>query len=220
MFASASSIRLLVPGALALGLLAAPLGAQRVSTQSGPVTAPLVEVVPYVGYLVSGSLFDGPLGTSIGTAGGPLYGAQLGVPLMPGVSLYGNIGYARADLQVGLPLLGGISVGRSERWLYDGGLQLGTALRSVNGRSLAPFVQIGAGGMRYTIDVSSVGTHATSFAPNVGAGLDLTLTPNVGVRLMGKDYVAKFDMKEATSLNVDTKTTHNWALTAGVKIGF
>jgi hypothetical protein len=36
---------------------------------------------------------------------------------------------------------------------------------------------------------------------------------------MAKDYIGKFDAREATAVNVDTKTTHNWALSAGVRLG-
>ena len=36
---------------------------------------------------------------------------------------------------------------------------------------------------------------------------------------MVKDYIGKFDAREATSINVGTKTTHNWAVSAGLRLG-
>ena len=36
---------------------------------------------------------------------------------------------------------------------------------------------------------------------------------------MVKDYIGKFDAREATSVNVDTKTTHNVAVSAGLRLG-
>ena len=34
---------------------------------------------------------------------------------------------------------------------------------------------------------------------------------------MAKDYIGKFDAREATGLNLDTKSTHNWAVSAGLR---
>ena len=36
---------------------------------------------------------------------------------------------------------------------------------------------------------------------------------------MAKDYIGKFDAKEATTIDVDTRTTHNWVVSAGVRLG-
>ena len=51
-------------------------------------------------------------------------------------------------------------------------------------------------------------------------GVDVKLSPNFGVRLMAKDYLGKFDFKEATSFDLNGKTTNNVALTLGVHFGF
>ncbi len=37
---------------------------------------------------------------------------------------------------------------------------------------------------------------------------------------MVKDYIGKFDVREATAVNVGTKTTHNFAVSAGLRLGF
>ncbi len=36
---------------------------------------------------------------------------------------------------------------------------------------------------------------------------------------MAKDYIGRFDAREATGLNLDTKSTHNWAVSAGLRLG-
>ena len=53
----------------------------------------------------------------------------------------------------------------------------------------------------------------------MGAGADVAIAPRLGLQLMAKDYIGKFDAREATAINVDTKTTHNWALSAGIRLG-
>lgn len=176
-----------------------------------------MSVTPYAGYMIFGDFITGPVGTSIANASGPVFGAQLGVDLVPGVSLIGNVARASSDLQVGLPVIGGISVGKSTAWMYDGGLQLGVPLA---GRGLSPFLQIGAGAMRHDIDIGPVSTHSTAFTANVGLGADVRLAPSVGLRLLARDYIGKFDFKEATMLDLDGKTSHNVALTAGVSLRF
>ena len=59
-----------------------------------------------------------------------------------------------------------------------------------------------------------------NLAGNVGLGADLALGDAVGLRLMAKDYVGKFDFKDATTLDVQSQTAHNWALTAGLRFNF
>jgi hypothetical protein len=181
----------------------------------------LVEVTPYAGYLVTGNLVDGPLGTSISGGSGPLFGAQLAMPIASGVALVGNLGYASGDLRVGIPIVGGVNVGSTKNLLYDGGVQLSAPAISRGGRALMPFAQIGVGAIRKELSVSGLQTQATSLTYNAGVGADLAIAPGFGVRLGAKDYIGKFDFKEATGLDIGSgKTTHNWALTAGVRFGF
>ncbi|MGH7709863.1 MAG: hypothetical protein ACREOG_01185, partial [Gemmatimonadaceae bacterium] len=104
--------------------------------------------------------------------------------------------------------------------LYDGALQLRLPMTSSLGSGITPFVQGGVGAMRYEIRAGSLETKSTNLAANVGAGIDLQLSRNLGVKLMAKDYIGRFDMKEAAGFNFNQKTTHNWALTAGISLGF
>jgi hypothetical protein len=204
-------LRSLCAGAIAGLLLAAPLQAQSVRPGSFGIT-------PYAGYMKFGNLVDGPLGTSVRGAAGPVYGAEATIGLMRGLALVGNVAYASTDLEVGLPIVGGLSFGKSSALLYDAALRLSVPLNA-GGGGIRPFVQAGAGAMRQEVQVAPIATRSTNFAYNVGAGVDVPLGSRLGLQLMGKDYIGKFDAREATALNVDTKTTHNWTLSAGVRLG-
>jgi hypothetical protein len=54
----------------------------------------------------------------------------------------------------------------------------------------------------------------------VGAGADVGLTRSIGLRLMAKDYVGRFDVREATTLDYEPGIAHNFAFSAGLKIAF
>ena len=179
-------------------------------------SAPRVEVTPYAGYMLFGDFIQGPVGTSIGNAGGALLGAQLGVALTPNVALVGNVARASGDINLGIPFLDGITVGSSSAWMFDGALQLALP---VSGRAFTPFVQVGAGAMRHTVKIG-LSTDATNFVGTLGAGADVGLTRNIGLRLMAKDYIGRFDVREATTIDYKPDIAHNFGLSAGLKIAF
>jgi hypothetical protein len=200
-----------IVGAAAALAAALPLQAQQAAQ-------PSIRLTPYVGYMSFGSLVSGPLGSTLTNGGGPAYGAQVSVPLSSAIGVYGNVAYSRPGLEVGLPIIGGISVGDGSVLMYDGGIQL-----SVPGRTpqqISPFVQAGIGGMKYSFDLSPIQLDASNLAYNVGVGADLPLGRNLGVRVLAKDYIGKFDASDIVGLDIDTKTTHNWALSLGITLGF
>ncbi|HEY7235383.1 MAG TPA: outer membrane beta-barrel protein [Gemmatimonadaceae bacterium] len=178
------------------------------------------ELTPYAGYMIFGDYLKGPLGTSISNAPGALYGVQLGMKIYPNVSLVGNLGYTSSDITAGIPFLGGYSIAHSSTLLYDGGLQLDLPLTTASGFSLKPFAQVGAGAMRYSISESIIQTNTTNFAANLGVGADVSLGQSMGLRLMAKDYIGKFNFQGATDLDVQGQTAHNWALSAGLRLNF
>ena len=203
------------------GLLAVLGSASFASAQSAPIaTGRAFEFTPYAGYMIFGDYLKGPLGTSISNAPGALYGVQLGMKLAPNISLIGNVGYSSSDVQAGVPFLGGYSIAHSSTLLYDGGIQLDLPLTTASGLGLKPFAQVGAGAMRYNISESILQTNATNFAANVGVGADVALGQSMGLRLMAKDYIGKFDFHDATQLEVQGQTAHNWALSAGLRFNF
>ena len=214
-----STLRMTGTGtALALvAALAAPAGAQGLRpVQNGSV----FQLTPYAGYMMFGKFLEGPVGTSLSTKNSPMYGAQLGVQVAPNVALYGNVGYASTNLQVGAPILGHVNVGDSKVWMYDGGLQLDIPVSEFS--PVKPFVQAGAGAMHYDIMAANLlNTTATNFAWNAGAGFDIKVAPSIGIRLMAKDYVGKFNFQDATSISgIQGRTAQNWVVSGGLRIGF
>jgi len=198
----------------------AGLVASAASLPAQELRAPIFHLSPYAGYMVFGKVMEGPLGANLTNGAGPMYGAQLGINLTKNLAVVGNVAHSSGKLQVGVPFLGGLDVGNSSALLYDGGLQLGAPLGNLSALPITPFVQVGAGAIRYTVGAGPVETKATNFAWNLGAGADISLGRNIGLRLMAKDYIGKFDIKEATTLGVDAKRSHNWALSGGITLGF
>lgn len=178
------------------------------------------EATPYVGYMVFGNYLSGPLGSSVSNAPAPLIGAELGMKITPNLSIVGNLATTSSDIRAGIPLLGRIPVARSRLVMFDAGLQLAMPLTTAMGTQMTPFVQAGAGAMRYDITRSVLNTTATNFAANVGVGVDFAIGRGVGVRMTAKDYIGKFDAQQATYLDLGTNTTNNLAFNAGVRFSF
>src|SRR5688572_4482425 len=179
----------LLAGLIAGVVVAVPAVAQ--NPASAISTGKTIQLTPYAGYIMFGNFIDGPLGTSLSRAAGPLYGAQLGLTVAPGVEVVGNVAYSDGDLRVGIPFLGGYSIGRTKALLYDGSIQLDLPAARKSGLAISPFVQVGAGAIRWDIDLgnSLLQTHSTNLTANVGAGIDLPLGDAMSVRLMAKDYI-------------------------------
>ena len=207
--------------ALASAIVAVPASAQHRRTDRSGASSSSLSVSPYAGYITFGELAEGPLNTTLKSKAAPLYGVQLNLPLGNTLSIVGNVGYTEPDLSVGLPILGSVTFGKSSVWLYDAGLQLSAPGYGTGDRGIFPFVQVGAGAMKYDIEISGFNRNATNTAFNAGIGADIPLAQNIGVRFVAKDYIGKFDFKEATQLDVvDAKTSHNVALSAGLKLAF
>jgi hypothetical protein len=175
-------------------------------------------VTPYAGYLVTGRYLEGPLGTNLATANTPMIGAQLAIPLVAGLSLTGNVGYASADVRVGLPVIGGVTVGTNNLWVYDAGLELGGMAKGRTG--LAPFVLAGVGGMTNNMSNRFLNLQSTNLVYTGGVGIDVGLSRQIGVRVQAKDYIGRFDTEEAIGVRTRGNLTHNWALSAGLKLAF
>ena len=90
------------------------------------------------------------------------------------IALVGNVAYTQPGLEIGAPLIGGVSVGQSSVLLYDAALRLRVPV-GMGGLPISPFVQGGAGTLRQSFDIGPASTHSTNFAYNVGAGADVAL---------------------------------------------
>jgi Outer membrane protein beta-barrel domain len=214
----------LLAGLTAGAIVLAPTAshAQSRTSRSGAVapSSTLFDITPYMGYMVFGSYLSGPLGSSVTSAPASIYGAQLGMHIAPNISMIGNLAAASSDIQVGLPYLGGISVAHNEVVMYDAGLQLDIPVTSAYGVAFSPFLQGGVGAIRNNISESLLSTTATNLAGNVGLGADIAIGNGVGLRLMAKDYIGKFNFQQATSFDIDGGTTQSFAFTAGARFSF
>lgn len=198
-------------------VLAAALGVPSIAlAQDAAPTA--VRLTPYAGHITFGSLADGPLGTRIASKPAPIYGLQAGLDILPNVALVGNVGYASSRLEAGLPIIGGLEFGDSQVLLYDAGVQLRLPA-SLSPAGIVPFVEGGAGAIRYDVQVGPLSTRSTNVAGNFGGGIDMQLGRNLGIRLMAKDYVGKFDFQEAVGLPMSGSVAHNWVVSVGLNLG-
>ena len=197
----------------ALAAASAVASSMQAQTTSGAFVA------PFAGYLHHGAWFDGPLSTTIRAAGAPVAGAQVGVPLMKGVSLTGSVAYSSGDLEIGLPFIGGIDVGTNKTWMYDVALEVG-GLSRTHQSGIAPFLQGGIGGITNNVTNTLLDVHSTNLAYIAGAGVDMRVTRGVALRLQARDYIGRFDSQEAVGFKVNGNLAHNWVLGAGVKLAF
>lgn len=207
---------------LAVGLTFAGLAGAAPATAQAQLRQPgtIVELTPYAGYIKIADYADGPFGTNLSNRNGYVVGAQLAFRLTPNVAIVGNLARAGADLQVGAPIIGGIGVGSSTLWLYDAGLQLGLPAASRGGVGVSPFVQLGAGAIHHDVGSSLLRTQSTNLAYNAGVGADVMFGRSFGLRLLARDYIGRFDSKEATGFDLNNAMRHNIALSAGVKLAF
>jgi len=199
-----------------LALAALVMGAAPVAAQATPTAS----LTPYVGYLAAGSIANGPFGFQIGNAGAPMYGVQLGINLHKNVALVGNVGYADSQLEAGLPILGGLSVADSKVLMYDGGVQLRLPVTTSGGTGFVPFVEGGFGAIRNEVTAAGLTTRSTNVALVGGGGLDMQMSNNLGLRLMAKDHISRFDFGEALGINAEGRRAHNWVVGVGLNIGW
>jgi hypothetical protein len=192
-----------------LALIAVP--ATRLNAQSPART----EIVPFAGFMVFDDLLRGPLGTTLSNSNGVMLGAQVGLPVAGPVSVYASGAFARSDLTIGVPVLGGLAVGRTDAWLADAGLEL----RVPTAGAAIPVLQAGGGVVRYDISNRLLRTHSTNGVLALGAGLDIELGPALGLRLMARDYVGRFDFEEAALVDIEGRMAHHIGLVAGLRIG-
>lgn len=174
-------------------------------------------ITPYAGYLITQNFLEGPLNTTLGIQGSPVYGAQLSLPLAPTAAIVGTIGYGSGDLEAGIPLVGGISLGKASTLLLDASVEL--RLERAGARAV-PVFQLGGGAIRREVTVLGMSADATDFHVSGALGADLPLAPNIALRIMAKDHYGKADFGSVGDLHARTDDLHAVALTGGVRIAF
>ncbi len=210
-------------GLVALVAAAAPLSAQRGLRVIDESSDEVVQFTPYVGYLTFGNFFIRRTGSSLTTDDAAVVGAQLALKLAPNISFYGNLGYAKSNVDVEVPPAATGAAGNSNIWLYDGGLQFSVPTGQWGRGTVRPFFQIGAGAMHYNFRDGGDGvpsTTATNFAWNAGVGIDARIARSIGIRFMAKDYIGRFNLQDVSGEPIDAPITQNWALSAGLRFGF
>src|SRR5690349_11819046 len=148
------------------------------------------------GFMTSGAYFTGPSALQL-AAGDALAGAlEIAVPVHRTFSIVVSGVHARPAFELsGVPLIGSVGVHRARLWFADAAVRGHIPLGA---RSDGPsaFAQLGAGLAYYSVNAAVLGNvideHATNFAGELGAGIDLPLTEHVGLQLMAKDYIASF----------------------------
>lgn len=206
-------------GMLILGAAAAPLAAQ----QSTFTTKPAVfTIAPYIGYMNFGEYFETTNNVAFSNENGALYGAQAQLDLGRYFSLVGNFGYSSSKFTFENYFGNGQNLNLTDVgvWLYDASIQLRLPLRPDATSGVSPFVQAGAGAIRYSSESGDITSRSsTNAAFNYGAGIDWQFG-KLGIRLMAKDYVTSFDWADFGDVEMKDRKAHNWGLTAGFKIGF
>jgi len=89
---------------------------------------------------------------------------------------------------------------------------------SVSG--IRPFVQVGAGAVQRGLSVWEIEVSSTSNVFQAGAGIDLQIAPGLAVRLLVRDHVGRFDLREAVLVDLEGSTMHNVTLGVGLHLAF
>lgn len=208
--------KLLVGAALATAAVTATAGAQeQTSIVTGHPAA--FTVTPYAGYMNFGSVDAAGVRQSYDNRA--LVGAQAGLALSQSLSIVGNLAYARTQPTLTSAVSGArlATGGDVNQLLYDANLEYKLPLST---GVIRPFVQGGAGAVRYSAGAGSNSTNRVAL--NAGVGADVSLGV-VGLRVMAKDYVTSPNWNGAgdvTFRGTGASRSNNLALTAGLKVGF
>ncbi|MGQ0712292.1 MAG: outer membrane beta-barrel protein [Gemmatimonadaceae bacterium] len=201
--------------------MAAPLAAQSSVVTGQPS---VFSLTPYVGYIAYGDHFETANGAEFTNDNGAVYGVQLGIDMTPNLALVGNFGYSRTNWEFEFPGTLASPAGDVGVWLYDGNLQLKVPFAAGAG-TFSPFLQAGVGAIKFTADRDDFNADGTTnIAYNAGLGADFNVGA-LGLRLLVKDYISSFEWDEFRNANdpndlQNAETSHNFAFTLGLKLGF
>lgn len=209
--------QLLVMAAL-LVAVASPAAAQK-EEAAGSGKAAVFHLTPYVGYVLYGDHFEVPdFDYTNNNAAG--FGVQAALDVSPNFALFGNGMYSKTQFEfednsgTGVAASGDVGI-----WFYDAGIEFKLPFGGGE-TTFTPFAQAGLGAIKFSTDADDFrSSGATNIAYNAGLGFDMQLG-GVGLRLMAKDYISSFEWDELDDVNGDAPISHNWALTAGLKLSF
>ncbi len=196
-----------------LALAGLPLVAQ----QSPSVQA--IRIGPTAGYLTFGPYFTGPGGLQFSNDNSAAFGGGLEFPVWRDLSVVGNVLHATSDWSFQeVPLIGSLTIGGASLWFFDAGLRLHFPLGSA--RTVLPFVEAGAGAIRYAVNNSLLEGQATNLALVGGLGITTRIGERLGVEARVKDYFASFkSVDDAAALGVTGRRAHTVGFLVGLTIG-
>ncbi len=200
-----------------------PTLAHRVSARSPEAAVtPILQITPYVGWMMFGTYARRDGNVNFSNQDRPLYGVQAKLALSPYVGLVGNFAYSRTRWMYENYYGPGQDqyLDRVGVWFLDGGFELRLPHPTGPSSSIAPFIQIGAGAVRYTANAGSIEEGATKVAFNGGLGLDVQASRGFGIRLMAKDYLTSLAWSDVTHVSANDRVSNNVALALGLNIGF
>jgi hypothetical protein len=196
-----------------LALPGIPLAAQQ------PPSVQAVRIGPTAGYLTFGTYFTGPGGLRFSNDNAAAFGGGLEFPVWRDLSIVGNVLHATSDWSFQeVPLIGSITVGGASLWFFDAGLRLHFPLGSA--RTVLPFIEAGAGAIRYAVNNPLLEGQATNLALVGGLGVTTRIGERFGVEARVKDYFASFkSVDDAAALGVDGRRAHTVGFLLGVSLG-
>lgn len=198
-------------------LLAPSLAAQR------------VHVGAFAAYMSHGTYFDGPGGARFTNRDGVAAGFACDWSLLPALSVVLQGSVARSDWAFRqAPIVGDVDVGGARLWFADASFRLfpldawrpaNTPTGPARGRAIRPFVQAGAGLVRYSVRNAILDEAASNVALTIGAGITVPLGP-LRAELSVKDWIVSFSsVDEAGVIGAAGRRAHTLALLAGLSIG-
>ena len=201
---------------LLITLLAPP--AFPVAAQQSP-SFQAVRIGPNAGYLTFGTYFTGPGGLRFSNDNAAAFGGELEFPVWRDLSVVGNVLHATSDWSFQeVPLIGSVTIGGASLWFFDAGLRLHFPLGSA--RTVLPFVEAGAGAIRYAVNNALLEGQATNLALVGGLGVTTRIGERLGVEARVKDYFASFkSVDDAAALGVSGRRAHTVGFLVGVSIG-
>jgi hypothetical protein len=184
-----------------------------------PPSVQAVRIGPTAGYLTFGTYFTGPAGLRFSNDNAAAFGGELEFPVWRDLSVIGNVLHATSDWSFqGVPLIGSLTIGGASLWFFDAGLRLHFPVGS--SRTVLPFVEAGAGAIRYAVNNPLLEGQATNLAFVGGLGLTTRIGKRLGVEARVKDYYASFrSVDNAAALGVSGRRAHTLGFLVGVSFG-
>ena len=192
-------------------------GSALAAQQSPSVQA--IRIGPTAGYLTFGTYFTGPGGLQFSNDNAAAFGGGLEFPVWRDLSVVGSVLHATSDWSFQeVPLLGSVTIGGASLWFFDAGLRLHFPVGSA--RTVLPFVEAGAGAIRYAVNNSLLEGQATNLALVGGLGITTRIGERLGIEARVKDYFASFkSVDDAAALGVTGRRAHTLGFLVGVTLG-